>query len=171
MSDKTARHLPTSENVRLLSDHLYYEVHMVFYLAALLARTRQPVPDQFVLNAQIEAFTIHVRQLIDFLWGHRSNPKDSDAYAADFFASGEWSKLRPERPEILNEALRRKVGWGVAHLTYGRARSSHQDKLWDFIGLARGLAPAIVCFAGNVDPTKLEPVHLAGIKPWAEPFL
>jgi hypothetical protein len=65
----------------------------------------------------------------------------------------------------------KKVGWGVVHLTSLRARSSEQDKLWDFIALGRGLAPAIVCFAENVDPTKLEPEHLAGIKQWANPFV
>jgi hypothetical protein len=52
-----------------------------------------------------------------------------------------------------------------------RSSDSHQDKLWDFIGLARGLAPGHRLFADNVDPTKLEPVHLDGIKLWAEPFL
>lgn len=51
----------------------------------------------------------------------RSEHSGSDALAADYFPPGEWARLRPERPQILNDALRRRVGWGVAHLTYGRA--------------------------------------------------
>jgi hypothetical protein len=101
---------------RLLSEHLHYEAMMTFGLARLLVETQGTVLNQLVHNAEIEAFTIHVRQLIDFLWTDREErPKSTDAFASDYFAAGEWAKLRPERPAILSEALHRKVGWGVAH--------------------------------------------------------
>jgi hypothetical protein len=164
---------PSADDVRLLSDHLFYEVQMTFHFAPLLAGARPPETglEQLAINAPIEAFTIHVRQLIDFLWNDRTaRSRATDAFAGDYFAAAEWAKLRPTRPEILNDALRKKIGWGVAHLTYGRARSTQQDKQWDFVGLARGLAPALVCFADHVDATKIEPEHLAGIRFYAERF-
>ncbi len=102
--------------------------------------------------------------------GETTRSRADDAFAGDYFAPREWANLRPERPPILNEALHKKIGWGVAHLTYGRARSSPQDKLWDFVGLARGLAPTLVCFVDHVEPAKLEPPHLEGIRFYAARF-
>lgn len=127
--------------------------------------------DPLTRNAQVEALTIHVRQLHDFLWGDRKNDSGHDAFAADYFPPGEWARLRPERPAILTPELRRKVGWGVAHLTYGRARSTYIDKQWDVIGLARAFAPAVVCFTDNVEPSKLDPRFFDLIRPVAAPFL
>jgi hypothetical protein len=160
---------PSDREVRLLSEHLHYEVFMTFGLAVLLNQTQGTVSNQVAHNAQIEAFTIHVRQLHDFLWNDRSrNPSSRDAFASDYFPDGEWERLRPERPAILNDPLRRKVGWGVAHLTYGRAESTFADKQWNPTALARALAPAVICFADNVDPRKLHSDHLADLKPWAQ---
>jgi hypothetical protein len=74
----------------------------------------------------------------------------------------------PLLPPILDEALRKKVGWGVAHLTYDRANSTFADKQWVPITLAQALAPAVICFADNVDPAQLDPAHLADLKPLAQ---
>ncbi len=147
---------------------------MTFVLAPLLAAAPLPATDeeQFAANVHIEAFTIHVRQLIDFLWVDRTErSRADDAFAADYFAPHEWANLRPKRPPILSDALHKKIGWGVAHLTYGRARSTPEDKRWDYDGLARGLAPALVCFVDHVDPAKLEPPYLDGIRFYAGKFL
>lgn len=162
----------SAEDLRSLSEHLFYEVQMTFGLATYLVSTRGTVTNLVTRNAEIEAFTIHVRQLIDFLWKDRPEGSAStDAYAADYFAPGEWAKIRPERPAILNNALRRKVGWGVAHLTYDRARSTFDDKQWDPVALAGALAPAVICFADNVDPSKLAREHLNLFKPYANSVL
>jgi hypothetical protein len=163
---------PSAKDLRSLSEHLFYEVQMTFGLATYLVSTPGTVTNLVTRNAEIEAFTIHVRQLIDFLWKDRPEGSAStDAYAADYFAPGEWAKLRPERPAILNNALRRKVGWGVAHLTYDRARSTFDDKQWNPVALAGALAPAVICFADTVEPSKLAAEHLELFKPYAQSVL
>jgi hypothetical protein len=166
---------PSDDDLRQLTEHLFYEVQMTFFLAAVLVKAqRQPPPaaaNQFLINVHVEAFTMHLRQLIDFLWGERSARSGTNAFAADYFAPGEWAKLRPERPEILSEAIRRKVGWGVVHLTYERAWSTPLDKQWDFDRLARGLAPAVICFVDNVDRAKLDREYFDHIRQWPEQFL
>lgn len=162
----------STKELRLLSEHLHYEVMMTFGLARFLVETHGTELNQLMRNAEIEAFTIHLRQLIDFLWtDRRAQSTNTDAFASDYFGPGEWAKLRPERPAILSAALRRKVGWGVAHLTYDRAHSTVENKQWQPIPLAQALAPAVICFADNVDPGKLEARYLADIKPWAESVL
>jgi hypothetical protein len=67
-----------------------------------------------------------------------------------------------------NGRLRGKVGWGVAHLTYRRAGVTWQEKQWDVIGIGRGLAPAVRCFADNVNTAKLDPAYAAAIKAFGQ---
>jgi hypothetical protein len=62
------RTTPASQELLALSEHLFYEVQMTFSLATFLAEAQGAVSNQISRNAEIEAFTIHVRQLIDFLW-------------------------------------------------------------------------------------------------------
>lgn len=157
----------------MLSEHLFYEVQMTFGLAALLASTRATAVDFPTHNARVETFPMHVRQLIEFLWLEKERyGKTRELFAADYFAPGEWADLRPERPDILNEALRHKIGWGIAHLTYKRARSTEQDKQWNPIALGCALAPAVICFTDNVNSAALDsrwPPAL--MKTYAETFL
>jgi hypothetical protein len=164
---------PNADDLRALTEHLYYEVQMTFALGAWLVHSQGTVLNQTARNAEVEAFTIHARQLIDFLWMEQpQDEKRRNAFAADYFARGEWARLRPERPAVLSAALRRKVGWGVAHLTYDRAWSTEQDKQWPPVVLGCALAPAVVRFADNVDPTKFDPQSaVREMKAVAEAFL
>lgn len=129
---------------------------MTFELIGLLVGWTYWHPKhQAALNAQIEAFTIHVRQLIGFLWPD-GRARKRDALAAHYFEPGEWERLRPERQDVIDEALSRKIGWGVAHLTYDRARGTPEDKQWPFLRIGQALAPALRCFLEHVDRSRLE---------------
>jgi len=162
---------PTAEDLWLLSEHIYYEVQMTFELAVITLATYQFI-HPLTRNAQVEALPMHVRQLVDFFWKERSsNPKYArDAFAADYFAPGTWSKLRPERPELLGEVWE-KAGWGVAHLTYGRAHVVPERKLWEPVTICHALAPIVLCFADNVDRSKLNPAWFDSMRPCVERFL
>jgi hypothetical protein len=144
---------PKADEIRQLSEHLRYEVTMTFALIDQLLGPRY-WDQQVALNALIEAFTLHVRQLIGFLWPERV--REGDELAADYFEPGEWERLRPERPEVINEAQYRKISWGVAHLTSRRARGAPEDMQWPFLEIGQALAPALLCFLDNVDRSKLE---------------
>jgi hypothetical protein len=129
---------PSDEELRKLTEHLQYEVLMTFDLADALASMFMAPPskplDLLVRNALLEAFVIHIRQLVEFFWRDRSPKRkvtQQGAYAADYFEPGEWKLLRPARPNRLDRLLTGKVGWGVVHLTYGRARSTPKDKEWE----------------------------------------
>jgi hypothetical protein len=95
----------------MLSEHLFYEVEMTFCLAALLVSRQGMGSDQATHNARVETFPIHIRQLIDFLWMEKPRyGKQRLLFASDYFAAGKWVKIRPERPDVLNDALRHKMG-------------------------------------------------------------
>jgi hypothetical protein len=72
----TKRFTPSADELRLLTEHLCYELQMTFDLALrLVNQRRQPPP---IHNAMTESFPMHVRQLTDFFWKERSsNPKQS----------------------------------------------------------------------------------------------
>lgn len=150
------RFTPSADELRRLTEHLHYEVQMTFDLAVLL--TGSHVPNLLVRNAMVETFPMHVRQLVDFFWKERSSNRkgERDAFAADYFDPGEWAMLRPERPPELG-AVWVKVGWGIVHLTYGRANVTPEEKLWQPLAICRVLVPVVRCFIDNVDPAKLDP--------------
>jgi hypothetical protein len=163
------RRTPSSDEIRQLSEHLNYEVEMTFGLIALLLDSTFWEPRwRAAHNAQVESFTIHVRQLIDFFW--KDDPRKDDATAADYFAPGEWHRLRPKRSRVIDEAMHRKIGSGVAHLTYGRAQSTVEDKQWPFVEIGQALVPAVFCFLDNVDRSKLEPEHYNLMRDSVESF-
>jgi hypothetical protein len=160
---------PSDDDLRFLSEHLCYEVEMTYSLATWMARGYGKA-DALAANAVLEAFTIHLRQLIDFFWPGKQRylGPPPDALAADYFEAGEWDRIRPERPDVLSKAIRRKVGWGVVHLTYGRAWAKPEDKQWPFVELAQALAPAILAFLDHLEQGKLEPEHVERMKVQAE---
>jgi hypothetical protein len=158
---------PKADEIRKLSEHLRYEVTMTFALIDQLLGPRY-WDQQVALNALIEAFTLHVRQLIGFLWPE--HVREGDALAAHYFAPGQWERLCPERPGVIDAGLFNKIGWGVAHLTYGRARGTSKDKQWAFLQIGQALAPALRCFLDNVDPSKLEPEDYNHMRDSVEAF-
>jgi len=82
-------------------------------------------------NALLEAFTIHARVLLKFLYDE--NPRADDVIADDFFpTSQEWKEVRPEMTEIL-EPIYGRVGKEVAHLTYDRQYVTDEAKQWQYL--------------------------------------
>ena len=102
------------------SEHLYYELEMVFFTAPLCVHYREPkdVDEQVIKNALLESFTIHVRVLKAFLFDPRG--RLDDVIADDYVANPEeWRRARGPVPEILRHASER-AGGEVAHLTTRR---------------------------------------------------
>jgi hypothetical protein len=161
---------PSEEDLRLLSEHLHYEIQMTFDLASVVLTGGYATAHPILRNAMVEAFTIHVRQLIDFFWSGRTRRNPRDAFAADYFDSHEWVSIRPNRPRELGEDLWQKVGWGVVHLTYGRAHVTAEQKEWRPVEICVALTPAVLCFVDNVDPSKLDPAWFDHVRPCVERF-
>jgi hypothetical protein len=144
--------LPSVDDRALLVEHLFYEVQTFFDLAQRLVAPPSGHVDITERNAFIESFAIHLRQLIDFFWSERHRTEEKmDAFAADYFPPGIWDAIRPDPGGSLTVELRRKVGWGIAHLTYDRAWVPPAGKDWDVERLASALVPVVVEFADSVD--------------------
>jgi hypothetical protein len=161
------RWTPTAEDRQLLTEHLFYEVQMTFFLAAQLDSPTGSRLDVSLRNAQIESFALHLRQLTEFFWGEPDRDRqERHALAADYFPEGEWARLRPELPSILVPE-----GAGFARLGYGEAWVRPADNVWDLVTQAFALAPVVKTFADAVDHSQFTAGYVSGMRICAEMFL
>lgn len=135
---------------------------MTFLLASSLDNGAGTVPNVNARNAEVEAFAMHLRQLIEFFWTEKQQTvARRNAFAADYFEPGAWRRrARPKRPPALGRAFHKRIGWGVAHLTYDRADPSGKDAWWGIRPHVLPLARVAECFLTNVESAQLAPgVH------------
>ena len=141
---------------------------MTFFLAAQLGAPTGSRLDVSLRNAQIESFTIHLRQLSEFFWG--DPPRDRServAFASDYFSEGEWARLRPELPAIIAKAVAAPDG----RLSYNRTWLRPADQVWDAVTQAFALAPVVIRFADTVDHAQFTPGYVNGMKLCAELYV
>ena len=137
------------DELREASNHLFYEIEMLRSTAELLGTGA--FGDSQLANALIESFTIHARALIDFLYGERSR---DDVLAEDFFPEGVWE--RPTPPANLDvDAIRRRVGKEIAHLTYDRQQVTLALKGWNYVEVGNAILRGLEEFAMRVSPDLL----------------
>jgi hypothetical protein len=161
--------IPDAADLETLTEHLFYEVQMTFFLAGQLDAPTGSRIDVSARNAQIEAFTFHLRQLGEFFWGDPPrNRVDRVAFAADYFPDGNWERLRPELPAIIAKSVAAPDG---ARLTYDRTWIRPADLLWDVVTQAFALAPVVIRFTDAVDHSQFAPGYLHGIRLCAEMYV
>lgn len=126
----------TKDELVGVSDHLFYEFLMFINTVEEMQSGKYP-QGTTVSNVLIEAFTIHIRILLDFLYGNKK--KSDDVIAGDFFPNEkEWLKNRPEMPINLTN-VKKRVGKEVAHLTYSRLKVTPDTKSWPFVDIAKDM--------------------------------
>lgn len=139
---------------------------MTFFLAAQLDTPTGSRLDVSLRNAQVEAFTLHLRQLTEFFWGEPARDREQRyAYAADYFPDGEWARLRPELPSVLVAD-----GPAFARLSFTDAWQRPADKVWDLVTQAFALAPVVTRFADTVDHSQFTEGYVNGMRICAEIF-
>lgn len=150
-----------------LTEHLFYEVQMTFFLAAQLDTPTGSRLDVSLRNAQVEAFTLHLRQLTEFFWGEPDRDRvRRHAFASDYFDEGEWERLRPELPSILAPD-----GSAFPRLSYETGWARPVEKVWDLVTQAFALAPIVIRFADTVDHSQFVTGYVGGMRICAEMFM
>ena len=114
-----------SELSAYADEHLVHEVSML-WLAAIQEPPTSDTPaatGDFIRNAQAEAFALHLRNLIVFLYPEWFEPKRDDVCAHHFLDTPapyeDWLKHRPGLSTVLENAKRR-ADKELAHLTTAR---------------------------------------------------
>jgi hypothetical protein len=159
------RRLSDDDTRAFADEHLIYEIEMVAGLTRRLSNMRtllesrsrssnELADELFDLagrNADIEAFGLHTRLLLDFFY--RDKRIQHDAIAADFFGDDSWRQIRPEKTSGL-EQIARRVGEEIAHLSYRRA-ARETAKTWSYGEIWRDLACVVCVFVDSAAPERL----------------
>jgi hypothetical protein len=158
------------DELRDQSFHVLWSVRQLLALAAHLddrAQAGEPVMTDPLDAAALEAFCVHARALIEFLWRDRSGRtpgvRKDDAVSADWFEGGVWPWMQQDLrlpPELTG--VEDRTGWGLAHLTYKRLRPETVAG-WDHVGIANRIAYFVAGFAEDVDPSLVGATFKAGV--------
>jgi hypothetical protein len=124
----------SDEELVAVSEHLLYEIQMLFGTARTMATSIIGDGKDFqtwsIRNAMVESFTVHTRILLDFLYPSKMGR--DDVIADDFFDNpSTWVGQRPAESALLTE-IHRRVGKEIAHLTYARLDVTPETKPWQF---------------------------------------
>jgi hypothetical protein len=145
----------STEELRAFSEHLLYELQMLFRLADRL-RSHTDGEEQLpweVEMACIESFAIHTRALAQFIWRDRTGDRHpDDAFASDYFPPGEWATLRDRVQRSAIDGLSARTGHEVAHLSYKRTAIAEEERSWPFDVIAGVIGRAFRLFLENVSP-------------------
>lgn len=108
--------------------HLLYEIRMLVNSAKLMSVHLTGADAEELIwafqNSRVEAFAIHLRNLIDFICPRRYH--DTDVIAADFLPDG--AAFRPISKSL--HSARQRADKEVGHLTTGRRQDTDPDKPW-----------------------------------------
>jgi len=137
--------------------HVTYELNMLVWTSGLLSalfpfKTNGYLP-WTVNNATVNSYSMHARNLIDFLYS-RSLGKDysTDIILQDYIGQAASSKFPPIPP--LLEAAKTKADKQVAHLTRERIDYEKAGKEWHFVDIALAIAGAFKAVAPFFPPAR-----------------
>jgi len=138
--------------LKVASYHVAYEVHMIRETAMWLDNHRV---GSMLDNTILEAFLVHVRNMIYFLWNDTRNHFE-DVLAIDFFEDrAAWKVQRPAKPALLDE-VNRKTNVYVTHLSYER-RVEPDHRQWLYGRIFQDIAQPIQAFIDLLPPDRLHP--------------
>jgi hypothetical protein len=118
---KNLKHSPDGL-IEALEHHVVYEVNMLRHTFGFL---HLPAWSPALLNAIIESFCVHARNLIDFFDEKSATPGQSNFVGAKHFCSDEykpWSRGSPSTD------LRGRLNKQISHISYERT-SRNQEKV------------------------------------------
>jgi hypothetical protein len=147
---RTVRRTP--QELRDFSEHLLYELQLLFRIAdRLRAFAARPGEAPWEVEmACIEAFAIHARGLEDFIWGDPKERFPDDAFASEYFAAGAWQELRERVQRSALDDVAARTGHEIAHLSHKRATESTDERAWPFDVIAGVIGRAIRLFLEHV---------------------
>lgn len=145
--------------IEFSDEHLLYEVQMLYGSASALM---DGISNWALKMASLEAFAIHLRNMLDFLYPPDSM-RDDSAIAEDFFDDPSvWKNQRPQKTQLLIDSHQR-THKEVAHRTYARMAVALTAKPWKCLEILEDLTPALSKFAQFCPRSRIGPNLLSTI--------
>src|SRR5687768_1874710 len=144
--------MPALEVLGRAIRHIEYEVDMLEFCRQAIRdrRTGEKGTAQNDLNAYLEAFAIHARALVCFLYEKEDNGTAMfwSAFVRD---EAHWRTARGKKPPALKH-VRARVGSEIAHLDFKRAEIGPEAIGWDTEAIATDLRRVMEIFKAHVRP-------------------
>lgn len=122
------------------SEHVYYEAWMFYETIQSLVNTK----DQALINVSLDAFAIHCRNLLDFLYP-KTNTRPDDIIVSDYIDDSDlYENHRTPKSDL--RFVIRKTDKQVAHLTYARNRYNSKTKPWPLISIGEKFHKTLSAF-------------------------
>lgn len=107
-------------------EHVQYEIDMFYYSCSVLSMRGL---DQNQINAHLEVFALHARNLFYFFYTPKSKRVRDDIIAEDYL-----DKVKPfiqnRTPKRELSIILKKAGKQVMHLTFSRVNYNKRTKPW-----------------------------------------
>jgi len=150
------------ENNKLKTDfppehHLTYEIYMFFKTAGAIFSIQFVClsninENNFVLNALLESFLVHARNLMDLLWIESS--KGDDITCKDFFNQN-CNSIRSGKDVVLMgmsiKGLKDMINKQISHLTRSRSKKPDEKTKWDVLRMACNMRSYLEEFIEKAD--------------------
>lgn len=157
-----ARNQRTPERLKDASAHVAYEIGMLVKTCKEIEKCPPTDPEKRTYhNALLESFTIHTRNLYDFLYEYG---RSDDIVAIDY--SDQVTAWRDPKPDSL-VCIKNEISKRLAHLTYRRTEIGPEAKSWPVGRIANDLKEVLQRFLDHVDEEKLHP----DLKAWKSNIL
>jgi len=167
------------ENNKLETDsppehHLAYEIYMFFKTAGVIFSIQFGCSsnideNNFVLNALLESFLVHARNLMDFLW--KKNFKGDDITCKDFFSQN-CNSIRSGKDVVLMgmsiKGLKDMINKQISHLTSSRSKEPEEKTKWYVLKMACDMRKYLDKFIKKAD--KFDTYYKGKIKDIMEGF-
>ena len=126
------------------TEHIFYEAWMFYETLVPLTKAK----NQIEINILLDAFSIHARNLFDFLYPKDHSKKD-DILVYDYLNSKRgFDNGKTKKKDLL--FIVRKTDKQVAHLTYARNRYNSKTKPWSFVEIGRKMHKTLESFYNNL---------------------
>lgn len=145
------KELSNEQISQYFAEHIRYEVQQLLNATDAISR-RLSIHNglQYMI---VESFTIHLRNLITFLYPYIK--REEDVCARDYFINTKtWDNLRPEISITLKQAKFR-ADKEVEHLTTSRQAGTSKSKEWNVADLTDEIMAILKIFCESADRINL----------------
>lgn len=136
----------TTYSLEKASEHIYYEAWM-FYETASRAINSIVVEE---VNINLESFSIHARNLFNFLYPMTSRPKRDDIWVTDYIKmTRSYNSSKTNKREL--KFILNKTAKQVGHLTYRRNKYNSENKGWPVYDIVIKIHKTLTAFYQELD--------------------
>lgn len=151
----------SQKKLRRTAEHVYYEISMFHFTTIYLEKMRNP--PIYLVNALLESWCIHLRNLLDFFYTSTANRYRDDVLAEDYISDLQQFKQTRAKTRTFAH-IKKRVAKQIAHLTYHRNVYNRKTKPWPYKQIYGQIYPTVTAFYDSLPKHKRRWLHFIELK-------